>query len=84
MTTHYARCDGCGIKTVPDHDDLTREETLCDRCYYTESTLNLKIALKTIYTMARAVETGWTAPVYRDVLSSIEREAKIALEQAEQ
>lgn len=30
----YARCPDCGIKTVKDHEDLTAEEMVCDRCYY--------------------------------------------------
>lgn len=31
-----ARCPGCGIPTVPDHEDLTREEMLCERCHAAE------------------------------------------------
>jgi formylmethanofuran dehydrogenase subunit E len=28
-----ARCPLCGIPTVPDREDLTYEEMLCDACY---------------------------------------------------
>lgn len=27
-----ARCPGCGVPTVPDHQDLTYTEMLCDFC----------------------------------------------------
>lgn len=43
----------------------------------------LLIALVAIYTKAQAAESGWTGPVYRDVLSSIQREARQAIERTE-
>lgn len=26
-------CPECGIKTIPDHEELEREDKLCDACY---------------------------------------------------
>ncbi len=43
----------------------------------------LRERLVTIYTKANAVESGWTGPVYRDVLDSIRQEAKFAIERTE-
>lgn len=28
-----AKCPECGIPTVPDHQELTPENALCDKCY---------------------------------------------------
>lgn len=28
-----ARCPECGLKTVPDHPELTYEARLCESCY---------------------------------------------------
>ena len=33
METELAKCPECGIKTVPDQQELTFEEKLCDQCY---------------------------------------------------
>lgn len=38
--------------------------------------------LVSIYNQANDLESGWTAPVYRDILSNIKRDAKRAIEGA--
>jgi formylmethanofuran dehydrogenase subunit E len=35
--TERAKCPQCGLPTVPDHQDLTPENKLCDKCYETNS-----------------------------------------------
>lgn len=32
MPEEKAHCPECGVKTVPDHQDLTYEMMLCDLC----------------------------------------------------
>ena len=29
----YVHCPECGVKTIPDHEELEYEDKLCDECY---------------------------------------------------
>ena len=29
----YVHCPACGIKTIPDHEELEFEDKVCDECY---------------------------------------------------
>jgi len=31
--TEFAHCPVCGVKTIPEHEELEFEDKLCDECY---------------------------------------------------
>ncbi len=76
-------CEGADVHPITGHyKEALQEATKLVQEY------KLKLRrqhdfLVAIYNQANDLESGWTGPVYRDILSNIKRDAKRAIEGTE-